>query len=622
MERVLVKRHKEVPGCVWQPGMVGPGCRPPSAVKKAAMAGKDSYYEMEKYSRITTWVLLALLGVVMLRHLVASVRHSTRSRLSLAPLSVPGYCTLAALCRGIGYYRPKRIFARNTVLAELISADRFPSLGNIIAMAVPSLGFICWCFAVKPYYRPAAVWGSTPLGVRAGMIANAFFPWLFAFGLKFNPLTFLTGISHEKLQFFHQWMARLILFFSIVHTVPFLWQPVHDGGFSNLKAWYYYDKIWWTGTVALAMLAWLVVSSFGYFRRMSYEFFVLQHVIVIILFLVFYFMHTRDLLHSWSWLWPSIGVWGFHVLFKFANSLRISRFTGVPATVTLVDEDESLVRLEVSAPVSWLPGQHFFLRFPTINRSAPYQTHPFTVANLASPDVNMDSHLVFYFKARDGLTRKIWEHLVRQPSVKGKVSATFTVGLDGPYGSPFQPAAYHADLMLAGGVGMTSTLPALMSLCLATRSSRQAFTSRVAVHWAVPSMRLYEAFEPVLRPMLEHLRTVGVDASLDVYCRAASSKATTEGTSEDFSTSASAKSSSSALASFVRIHTVRANVPGIIHSFVDSISSNRTVGVAVCGPASMLSETANTVARLQWSRVMSSSSTLEELYLHTEAFDW
>ncbi len=42
------------------------------------------------------------------------------------------------------------------------------------------------------------------------MIANAFFPWLFAFGLKFNPLTFLTGISHEKLQFFHQWTARLI----------------------------------------------------------------------------------------------------------------------------------------------------------------------------------------------------------------------------------------------------------------------------------------------------------------------------------------------------------------------------------------------------------------------------
>ncbi|SPO20052.1 related to Ferric reductase transmembrane component 1 precursor [Ustilago trichophora] len=620
MEHTILKRHKEVPGCVWKPGMVGPGCRPPSAVKKAAMAGKDSYYEMEKYSRITTWVLLAIVGVVILRNLVAKLRHSSNSKLSLSVLAIPGYKPLAAICRGVGYYRPKKIFARKTVLSEMVSADRFPSMGNILAFGVPAIGFTAWCFAIKPYYRPTVVWGSTPLGVRAGMIANAFFPWLFAFGLKFNPLTFLTGISHEKLQFYHQWTARIILFFAIVHTVPFLWQPVHDGGFSNLKAWYYYDKVWWTGTVALALLAWLVVSSFGYFRRMSYEFFVLQHVLTIILFLVFYFMHTRDLLNSWLWLWPSIGVWGFHVLFKFANSLRISRFTGVPATITLVDEDERLLKLEVAAPVSWQPGQHFFLRFPGINKAAPYQTHPFTVANLPSPDNNMDSHLMFYFKARDGLTRKIWEQLMRQPAVKGKVSTVLTVGLDGPYGSPFHPAAYHSDLMITGGVGMTSVLPALMSLCLAARSSRDVVTSKVAVHWSVQSMRIFDAFEPALRPMLEHLRALGVDASLDVYCREARSAQAEEGAEKDGSASPSSKSHSSS--SMMTYHSERANVPSIITGFVNASKSARSVAVSVCGPASMLNETANTLSRLQWSHVLSSDSAIEELYLHTEAFDW
>ncbi|KAJ1031036.1 hypothetical protein NDA18_002258 [Ustilago nuda] len=607
MDHTLLKRHKEAPGCVWKPGMVGPACRPPSALKKAAMAGKDSYYEMAKYSRITTWVLLSLLAVVVLRNLLAKLRHSSSNpRLSLLVLSIPGYKTVAAICRGVGYYRPKRIFARRTILSDVVSADRFPSLGNILAITLPTIGFTAWCFAIKPYYRPTAVWGSTPLGVRAGMIANAFFPWLFAFGLKFNPLTFLTGISHEKLQFYHQWTARVILFFSIVHTVPFLWQPVHDGGFSNLKAWYYYDKVWWTGTVALAFLAWLVVSSFGWFRRMSYEFFVFQHVLTIVLFLVFYFMHTRDMLTSWSWLWPSVGVWGFHVLMKFANSLRISRFTGVQGIVTVVDEDERLLRLEVSAPVSWQAGQHFFLRFPGFNRAAPYQTHPFTVANLPIPNDNLDSHLIFYFKARDGLTKSMWERLMRLPAIKGEISTTVKVALDGPYGSPFYPASYHSDLMLAGGVGMTSILPALMNLCIAARAnSHDRITSRVAVHWAIHSLRVYDVFEGSLRPIIDHLRALGFDATLDVYCREHLPEVIEKDVKEG-----------------IRMHSDRASVPEIVSGFVEEEKEKRTIGVTVCGPAGMLSETANSVARLQWSHVLSGGNGVQELYLHTEAFDW
>ena len=575
------------------------------ALKKAAMAGKDSYYEMEKYSRITTWVLLSILGIVMLRGFVSRLRHSTNFKLSLSVLALPGYKTLAAICRAIGYYRPKRIFARKTVLSEVVSADRFPALGNILTFAVPAIGFVCWCFAVHPYYRPTAVWGSTPLGVRAGMIANAFFPWLFAFGLKFNPLTFLTSISHEKLQFYHQWTARIILFFAIVHTVPFVYQPVHDGGWSNFKEWFYYDKVWWTGTVALAVFLWLVVSSFGWFRKMSYEFFVAQHVVSIILFLVFYFMHTRDMLHSWAWLWPSVGVWGFHVLLKGANSLRISRFTGVTATVTLVDADEKLLKLECDAPVSWLPGQHFFLRFPGINRSAPYQSHPFTVANLPSLDGNTDSHLVFFFKARDGLTNNIWEQLVQQPTVKGKVSTNLKVALDGPYGSPFHPAAYHSDLMIAGGVGMTSVLPALMSLCLSARS-RNALTTKVVVHWSVQTMRILDAFEPLLVPVLDHLRALGVDATLHVYCR------------EDREKDEVALAKSS-----IAVHNQRVDLPSVVSGFVDDAAKTqtRTVGVSVCGPASMLNETANTVARCQWSHVLKGNA-IGELYLHSEAFAW
>ncbi len=91
----------------------------PSALKKAAMKGKDSYYEMEKYSRITTWVLLALLGVVIVRGLISRLRHHSNARIALSVLAIPGYATITAICRGIGYYRPKKSFRVRRCSAKL-----------------------------------------------------------------------------------------------------------------------------------------------------------------------------------------------------------------------------------------------------------------------------------------------------------------------------------------------------------------------------------------------------------------------------------------------------------------------------------------------------------------------
>lgn len=47
----LIARHAATDNCVWESWMVGPTCRPKSAVKKAAMAGHDSYYEAVKHEK-------------------------------------------------------------------------------------------------------------------------------------------------------------------------------------------------------------------------------------------------------------------------------------------------------------------------------------------------------------------------------------------------------------------------------------------------------------------------------------------------------------------------------------------------------------------------------------------
>ena len=54
------------------------------------------------------------------------------------------------------------------------------------------------------------------------MMALGVFPFILAFGAKWNLVSFVTGYSHEKLQVFHQWFSQLFLVLSLLHTFPFV----------------------------------------------------------------------------------------------------------------------------------------------------------------------------------------------------------------------------------------------------------------------------------------------------------------------------------------------------------------------------------------------------------------
>lgn len=41
------------------------------------------------------------------------------------------------------------------------------------------------------------------------VFAVALFPFILAFGAKWNIVGFIVGCSHEKLQVFHQWLSHL-----------------------------------------------------------------------------------------------------------------------------------------------------------------------------------------------------------------------------------------------------------------------------------------------------------------------------------------------------------------------------------------------------------------------------
>ena len=175
------------------------------------------------------------------------------------------YCGFLIIFAGIYLYQVvtdrfyvyplKKEASKPAIGQKLVAIYRFLSyrhlpgrIGN--SLALPSVGItalvllsvlfaLLLSFVQHPYYRPRAGFGSPPFAVRTGMAGLGLTPIVFALAGKYNLVTLLTGVSHEKLNVLHRWVSYIYLFFGIAHTVPFLVANLRDGGAKALHAQFY-----------------------------------------------------------------------------------------------------------------------------------------------------------------------------------------------------------------------------------------------------------------------------------------------------------------------------------------------------------------------------------------------
>lgn len=354
-----------------------------------------------------TWVILAIIGVAVVNHAIHLLCHY-QPKTRKVFYKVPGIPALMALMRSIAFLQIKPL-----------GPFPLPSMQAIIICLAFAAATIARCFSLHPYYRSSFEWGPPPLAMRAGGMAAALFPFIFATALKINPISILTGISHAKLQVYHQNLARLFLFFGIVHTVPFIKQQLKDGGYQNLKAYFYSSNRYWSGTVAIVFIAWIVFSSTNAVRKLSYEFFVIQHVFSFIVVTVVLFIHVHKTINTHLWLWSAVAFWFFSLIGRTVLSLfAFGKFKGTKTQVEaqvvsqLTESDATeksdaieTIRISVETPLRWSPGQHIYIRFPGLN---PFQAHPFTILSLPSSGRLSNSTLVLIVRVHKGQTRKIF----------------------------------------------------------------------------------------------------------------------------------------------------------------------------------------------------------------------
>jgi predicted ferric reductase len=141
----------------------------------------------------------------------------------------------------------------------------------------------------------------------------------------------------------------------------------------------------------------------------------------------------------------------FDRLLRVLRTIKINRgayheqsHAGIVYTVS----QDSVKLILPNRHLTWNAGQHVYLTLPGVS-TIPFESHPFTIANIPERKENGEplgkaSDLVFYIRAMDGFTRKLYDyaHAHQGKSVVALV--------DGPYGKPPPVNTFSTVVLIAG----------------------------------------------------------------------------------------------------------------------------------------------------------------------------
>ena len=177
------------------------------------------------------------------------------------------------------------------------------------------------------------------------------------------------------------------------------------------------------------------------------------------------------------WFWVSFIIWGLDRLLRLVRLVTFNHsYFGLkkgPGTLDACVEllSPHIVRLRLRRPphFRWSPGQIVYLTMPGVS-TIPFEAHPFTIASVDTadwetrPDTTPKAEeeapagtgphwkeLVFFINVHRGFTKRL-----RDIAEKGGKAKVF---IDGPYGNPPPLMEYDTLVFIAGGSGVSFTLP-------------------------------------------------------------------------------------------------------------------------------------------------------------------
>ncbi|KAL0580651.1 ferric-chelate reductase [Marasmius crinis-equi] len=374
---------------------------------------------------------------------------------------------------------PFRAFDRYEITIPIFSQTLSISAFSVVVLACLSLGYNWREGHVQ--FTPPLIDLTRWLALRWGTITVSLLPLAVLTAARQNFLVWLTGWSHNSWNVFHRWVGRLMFFGGLGHGLLYTTYAVLKGQFLKDLQKYF----WILGFCAFATLCILAtIPSVRFMRNRSYEVFIAVHVISSAAFVILLCYHTKWK-RSIEWIYLALLLWGFDRIARLLKS-------GVFPHKGHVTHNRSSMRLDVNIPggIRIAPGQFAHIRLPQISY---VQSHPFSIAavfeattsshrhrsssaNVSDGEDSMEEtplvadreaksgrttqRVTFLIRPHDGFTRKLYDHILSAPSRPVPVQVFF----EGPYGYQHDLSRHTSLIFLAGGVGVTYTLPYLLKL--------------------------------------------------------------------------------------------------------------------------------------------------------------
>lgn len=387
----------------------------------------------------------------------------------------------------------------------------------------------------------------------------------------------------------------------------------------------------------------LWVFSHAWIRVKFYESFLMLHIALSIVTLACLFAHTAIFEGAYDpYLWPVVAIWCCDRFLRLVRIICLNfrlrygkSMIRTTSATAIYNKESDVIRLEIRpafAEATPAAGQFYYIYQPSTWTG--YENHPFTLGawspapldeaeepDMESNDKPTESHntsnfgtassssssvdtpneplihqttpqdqptpttLIFWIRPYDGWTRKLRNSCL---NAANRTSHP-TLLLEGPYGHTSPLHSYATVLLIAGGTGIASAVPYILSHVSQTTHHNSTRTSNIHLVWTARQKAFIEdVCNEELAPALQRedfrasffttREPSGMDASALYDERAPEGKATKARLPE------------------IRVRHERPDIRGLIAQAArEEEEVGGSVAVLVCGPAGMADEARSAV---------------------------
>lgn len=312
------------------------------------------------------------------------------------------------------------------------------------------------------------------VGIVTGRAATAYLGILLLVISRSSILSDWHGLEYTSMIPLHRIAGWWVVAFSLLHSLAFVVYYLMRGGLHDLlisciplavtcdegtRCWNLLGLVNGFGVVATLTVIFLGLFSRKYVRRSFYNHFYFTHVPSSFVFMMFCGLHDFSMALL---MFP-----GLVLYLKDRVTARRSRLDVEVASKVLCQDESTVILLSwpCEAFRHLLPGSRWvYLNVPSISSN---QWHPFSV-------IQHDGKAFVLLKNSGDWCQALCNEL-------SEVSGSYTIKVDGPYGSPFKQDLQSKNtlLLVAGGVGISPFVDLLCTLPARSQS--------IKVIWAVRS---------------------------------------------------------------------------------------------------------------------------------------